>query len=344
MSTAGRSAVGRNERQQVVRATFPEYGRELGFRRARVHHGAAAGEVGQHRQVILPFPDAGYLPAERAVARVLGAYRIECVDREVGQRGGLDHLLSRVLQLRRAHAWPDQRHLGSTKDSARTLLSRLRTLEAFVAPEVRADEEQRLAPAPDVPYGIGDARDRFRHAYPAQAIAAFIPFGIVDHHLVLVAWVVGGPDGWVVEGYRPRPIDHGQEPGAIRREVLRRAAVREGAREDHGGQIVRPQRVDRRGGDAPGQLLILEPDRPVEHDDDQPAFGPHVVGRHVRRHVAHPRRASARSTGTNAAIGRGLPSSKMVKSAFVRPRTGRRSLSRTDTSTCTTSTPDWNVA
>ena len=105
------------------------------------------------------------------------------------------------------------------------------------------------------------------------------------------------------------------------------------------------QLIDRRRGDAPGQLLIFEPDRPVQHDHDQPALGPHVVRDDIGRHVAHPRRpsgdgsGSASSTGTNATIGLVLPSSRIVKSAAVRLRTGRRFLSSTETSTCTTSTP-----
>jgi hypothetical protein len=53
--------------------------------------------------------------------------------------------------------------------------------------------------------------------------------------------------------------------------------------------------------------------------------------------------AAGNSTGANATIGRSRPSSSIVKSAAVRPRTGCRSLSRTETSSRTTSTFDRNV-
>jgi hypothetical protein len=48
---------------------------------------------------------------------------------------------------------------------------------------------------------------------------------------------------------------------------------------------------------------------------------------------------AGKSTGVNATISRGLPSSSTVKSVVVSPRTGRRLPSRTETSICTTSTP-----
>ena len=50
-----------------------------------------------------------------------------------------------------------------------------------------------------------------------------------------------------------------------------------------------------------------------------------------------------RSTAVNATTGRGLPSSSTVKSLAVRPRTGSRFLSSTETSTSTRSTPARNV-
>jgi hypothetical protein len=40
--------------------------------------------------------------------------------------------------------------------------------------------------------------------------------------------------------------------------------------------------------------VILEPDRPVEHDHDQASFGSYGVGHDIRRDVAHPRRARGR--------------------------------------------------
>jgi hypothetical protein len=57
-----------------------------------------------------------------------------------------------------------------------------------------------------------------------------------------------------------------------------------------GTVIENNQFIHRSGGDLSRRHLILWPDRPVDHDHDQPAFRPDVVGRHVRRDVANPRR------------------------------------------------------
>jgi hypothetical protein len=46
--------------------------------------------------------------------------------------------------------------------------------------------------------------------------------------------------------------------------------------------------IHRSRRDAPGDLLVFEPYRPVEHDDDEPSLARNVVRDHIRRHVAHP--------------------------------------------------------
>jgi hypothetical protein len=89
---------------------------------------------------------------------------------------------------------------------------------------------------------------------------------------------------------RDRPLDRGEEPRAVGREVLRRARIPEAAREDDGREVVRTELVHRGLRDAPRQLLIGHPHRPVEHDDDEPAFGADVVGDGIGRRLAHPRR------------------------------------------------------
>jgi hypothetical protein len=104
-------------------------------------------------------------------------------------------------------------------------------------------------------------------------------------------------DARVVERHGKRAIDGRKKPRAVRGEILRRAAVREGTREDHRCQIAGTQLIDRCRSDAPGQLLVFEPDRPVEHDHDEPPLGPHVVRDDIGRHVAHPGRLSGDPLG-----------------------------------------------
>ena len=107
----------------------------------------------------------------------------------------------------------------------------------------------------------------------------------------------------------------------------RRVSDRAVAGRHDGGEIVGPERLDRRGRNISRRHDgIRGQDRAIHQDDDQPSFAAiDVVRHHVRRHVVRPHglgRAGAggEPTGVNARIGRAVPFSSTVKSAAVSPR------------------------
>ena len=101
-------------------------------------------------------------------------------------------------------------------------------------------------------------------------------------------------------------VDGGAEPRVIRREPLRRAGRPAWLREDHGCFVGRPEPIDGGQRDASRERLIVEANRPVECDHDQPAGVRPVVIRRQSRGASRTilpaagRRRRGISTGVNA--------------------------------------------
>ena len=221
------------------------------------------------------------------------------VDGQVGERRRPKHLLARVAQPAGAG-----RPIGARQDEAGDgggrpwyVRPRGRAQQRLVAAEIGADEDHDLAPPLHVADRVGDAGDGFRRTDPAEAVTALEALRVVDHHVVAVARIVHRPAGRVVQGGGRRTIDRIEQAGAVGSEVLRRAAVGEAAAVDHRSEIARTELVDRRGGDLPRQDLVVDADRPVQHDHHEAAFRLDGVGGDVGGDVADPRRLAGRRCG-----------------------------------------------
>ena len=199
------------------------------------------------------------------------ALRIDGVHGEVRAVDGREHDAARILEPRLAPG----------------VLIGCRNRPPREPDHAAADEEEQLWPPWRALHGFGDARDRFEHAESAQAagIVQRVDCERAPRHVHDSLGCSRHP------GARILSVDGVQQPGAVRGQVLNRAGLNGAVvRGDDGGEIVRAEGLDGGRGNLPGgDGRLLDGNRPIHQDDDQPSvLLADLIGDDVGGHVAGP--------------------------------------------------------